>query len=193
MPAKSLEARTRNDEFLPDYDFRSVYQVRIHAACSVVYECLLQSDFTDLRLTRLLMALRSGKRMPRHGAPDGLLQRLRGTGFIVLEEVPNDEIVIGVAGRFWRPDGGRCMELTEADFVNFSRTGFVKAAWNFVVRAILVETETTILSTETRIQCFGPEARWKFRIYWSLVGPFSGLIRRELLQAVKTKAESKIE
>jgi hypothetical protein len=191
--AKSIEARTRIDEFLPDYDFRAVYQIPINAARSVVYECLLQADFTDLRLTRLLMFLRRGKRMPRQERPGGLFQSLHGTGFVVLEEVLDDEIVIGVAGRFWRPDGERCMDLTAAEFNNFSRTGFAKAAWNFVLRAGLTETEITILSTETRIQCFGPRARWKFRIYWGLVGPFSGLIRREMLKVVRIKAESKIE
>jgi hypothetical protein len=85
------------------------------------------------------------------------------------------------------------MDLTAAEFNNFSRTAFAKAAWNFVLRAGLTETEITILSTETRIQCFGPRARWKFRIYWGLVGPFSGLIRREMLKVVRIKAESKIE
>jgi hypothetical protein len=191
MATKSLEARTRIDEFLPHHDFRAVYQTRINASRSMVYECLLQSDFAGLWLTRLLMTLRSGRQMPRHGAPGGLLQRLHGTGFVVLEEVPEDEIVIGVAGRFWRPDGGRCMDLARADFINFSRTGFAKVAWNFKLRATLPETEITILSTETRIQCFGPAALWKFRIYWSLVGPFSGLMRKEMLELVKTKAESK--
>jgi hypothetical protein len=48
----------------------------------------------------------------------------------------------------------------------------------------------TGLSTETRIKCFGRGALWKFRIYWSLVGPFSGLIRKAILERVKTQAES---
>lgn len=47
------------------------------------------------------------------------------------------------------------------------------------------------LSTETRIKCFGSAALWKFRPYWSLVRPFSGLIRKAILKQVKTAAESK--
>lgn len=93
MLATSLEARTRIDEFLPDHDFRAVYQIRIKATRSVVYECLLHSDFADLRLTRLLMTLRNGKRMSRQERRGGLLQRLHGTGFVVLEEVPDDELL----------------------------------------------------------------------------------------------------
>jgi hypothetical protein len=193
MANTSFEARPRIDEFLPDPDFRAAYQIRIDAPPSVVYESLLHSDFSELWLTRWLMTLRSGRRMPRHRPPDGLRQRLPGTGFLMLDEVPDDEIVIGIAGRFWRPDGGRCMDLTAADFVDFSRPGYAKVAWNFKLRAAGPETETTMLSTETRIQCFGPAALLKFRLYWSLVGPFSGLIRKAILKQVKTKAESKAE
>jgi hypothetical protein len=107
----------------------------------------------------------------------------------MLAEVPNEELVIGIAGRFWRIDGGRCMELTADDFVGFVRPGYAKVAWNFNLRAD--SPEITVLSTETRIKCFGQAAMWKFRIYWSLIRPFSGLIRKALLKRVKTEAESK--
>ncbi len=173
---------------LPNYNFRASYQILINAKRSVVYDSLLQSDFNELWLTCLLMTLRTGRRMPRH-RPGDLRQRLQGTGFAILEEVPDDELVIGVAGRFWRPDGGRCMDLTAANFTEFSRRGYAKVAWNFKLRAELPKAETTILSTETRIQCLGRAALWKFGIYWSLVGPFSGLIRKAILKQVKTKAE----
>ena len=105
--------------------------------------------------------------------------RLQGTGFVILAEVPDEEIVIGVAGRFWRPDGGRCLGLTADDFAVYSRPGYAKVAWNFRLRAD--SPENTVLSTETRIKCFGLAALWKFRLYWSRVGPFSGLIRRQFL------------
>jgi len=186
----SSETRSRIDAFLPNCDFCASYQIHINAPRSTVYECLVHSDFNELWLTRLLMTLRTGKRMPRHRRPGDLRQRLQGTGFVILEDVPEDELVIGIAGRFWRPDGGRCMDLTEANFVEFSRPGYAKVAWNFKLRAELSETERTTLSTETRIQCLGRAALWKFGIYWSLVGPFSGLIRKAILKQVQTKAES---
>jgi hypothetical protein len=50
--------------------------------------------------------------------------------------------------------------------------------------------ESALLSTETRIKCFGAAALWKFCLYWSVVGPFSGLIRKAILKKVKTEAES---
>ena len=183
----STQDRSRIDEFLPNYDFCAAYEIRIDAPTSVVYECLLRSDFSELWLVRVLMTLRSGKRLPRNRVPSDLRRRLQGTGFVMLAEVPGDELVIGVAGRFWRPDGGRCMGLTADDFTEFSRPGYAKVAWNFKLRAD--STESTVLSTETRIKCFGA-AFWKFRLYWTVVGPFSGLMRKAILKQIKTAAAS---
>ena len=122
------------------------------------------------------MIERSAATAPRHG-------------ICYFGRVPNEEIVIGVAGRFWSLDGGRCTELTADDFAGFSRSGYAKVAWNFKLRSD--STGRTVLPTETRIKCFGSAAFWKFRFYWSAVGPFSGLMRKAILQKMKTEAESK--
>jgi hypothetical protein len=184
---ESIRDRCGIDEFLPNHDFQAAYEVRINAPAQLVYGCLLRSDFSDVWLVRFLMSLRSGKWLPRNRVRGDLLQRLKGTGFVVLTEAPDEELVIGVAGRFWRPDGGRCMDLAADDFAGFSRSGFAKAAWNFELLAD--SPESIVLSTETRIKCFGA-ALWKFRLYWSFVGPFSGLMRKAILKQVKTQAES---
>lgn len=188
MAIRSFEARTLIDEFLPNCDFSAGYKIRVNAPTSVVYECLLRSDFSQVWLVRLLMSIRSGKWLPRNRVPCDLRQRLKGTGFVVLAEIPDEELVIGVAGQFWRPGGGRCLELTADSFTNFSRPGYAKVAWNFKLRAN--SPEITVLSTETRIKCFGLGALWKFRLYWSLVCPFSGFMRKAILKEVKTEAES---
>jgi hypothetical protein len=186
----SAPDRPRIDEFLPIHDVRACYEICINTPPSLVYQCLLRSDFNKPWLVRLLMTIRTGKRQRQNRVPRDLPERLQGTGFVILAEVPDDEIVIGVAGRFWRPDGGRCLDLTAADFVGFSRPGCAKVAWNFRLR--VESPRCTVLSTETRIKCFGRAALWKFRIYWSLVGPFSGFIRKAILKQVKTEAESSL-
>ena len=73
-------------------------------------------------------------------------------------------------------------------FVGFCRLGYTKVAWNFKLRADLLES--TVLSTETRIKCFGLAALWMFRLYWRFVGPFSGLIRKVILKQMKVESES---
>jgi hypothetical protein len=195
MAIASIEDRPRIDEFLPAHDFAARYEIRINAPASVIYECLLSADFSELWLVRVLMTLRTAKRLPRSRAPKDLRQRLQGTGFVILAEVPANELVIGVAGRFWRLDGGRCLDITRSNFVDFSHPGYAKVAWNFKLRPESQECTSfsignTILSTETRIKCYGSAARWKFGIYWGVVGPFSGLMRRAILRQVKAKAES---
>ncbi len=44
---------------------------------------------------------------------------------------------------------------------------------------------------ETRVQCLGPRARRNFRLYWALIGPFSGLIRKEALRLVRKGLEER--
>ena len=83
------------------------------------------------------------------------------------------------------------MELTAKDFAEFSRSGIAKAAWNF--KLWCESPRSTVLSTETRIKCFGQGTLWKFRIYWTFVGPFSGLMRKAILKRVKTETESRVE
>jgi hypothetical protein len=166
-----------------------VHKIRINAPASIVYESLFWLDFNDVWLVRILETVRTGKLIVRSRVPTHLHQRLESTGFVILAEVPNKELVMGIAGRFWRPDGGRCMDLTADDFVGFVRAGYAKVAWNFSMRAD--SAEQTVLSTDTRIKCFGSTARWKFRIYWSLIYPFAGLIRKTILRRVKSEAESR--
>jgi hypothetical protein len=47
------------------------------------------------------------------------------------------------------------------------------------------------LATETRVHALNPTARWRFRLYWSVVGPFSALIRRRWLSAARRAAETR--
>jgi hypothetical protein len=157
----------------------------------VIYRSLLISDFYASGIVRLLMSLRTGRRIAHQSTPDNLHLRFQGTGFVVLAEAPGEEVVIGVAGKFWRPDGGRCFDLDAGDFAGFSHLGCAKAAMNFSLRPL--SPRGTVLSTETRIKCFGRAAWWKFRLYWALVSPFSGVIRKAILQQIKAESEAAVE
>ena len=76
MPSRTTEAHSLMDAFLTQHDFNAAYKTSINAPSSVVYECLLRSDFSELWLVRLLMSVRSGKLQPRSGVPTDLRQRL---------------------------------------------------------------------------------------------------------------------
>ncbi|MBZ5646703.1 MAG: hypothetical protein LAN37_05700 [Acidobacteriia bacterium] len=176
----------RIDEQMPEYDVHASHRVRIRASAEETWRALLSSDLAGSLLVRILMSVRSG-RLLRRGQKRPLQERLAGTGFVELAESPNQEIVIGLAGRFWRPDGGRCFDLAPSDFVPFCRPGYAKVAWNF---AIEPHGSGCFLSTETRVKCYGRAALRNFRTYWTVVKPFSGLIRRAMLEQVKRAAEA---
>ena len=84
----------------------------------------------------------------------------------------------GLTGRFWRlrgnlePPGPR----TADDFLAYSRPDVCKAVIDFRVGP-------SSLSTETRVRVADPDACRKFRRYWLVIRPFSGLIRILLLRA----------
>jgi hypothetical protein len=136
----------------------------------------------------LLLALRGYGLRARHGRAGGTIaDRLQRFGFTKLAEVPGEELVFGLAGRFWRFDGGLERIAGPEDFRAFAKDGCVKAAWN--LRVTETGPEKSLLTTETRVGAFGAFARPKFRLYWTLIHPFSGAIRMGLLRAVKRRAE----
>ena len=46
------------------------------------------------------------------------------------------------------------------------------------------------LTTETRVLLTDARARRRFRLYWLVVRPMSGLVRRSWLRAAKRRAEA---
>lgn len=112
---------------------------------------------------------------------DGLLK----SGFILLAEIPNQEIMLGLVGRFWTASGD-IQKMDAESFRQFNQTGFAKALWNFSLHAI---TGGVILRTETRIKCLDEQSRRKFARYWRIVRPFSGWVRMEALRIIKSEAE----
>jgi hypothetical protein len=84
--------------------------------------------------------------------------------FTYIEEEPNKEFVIDA-----------------------SQQG-TKIIWNFYFKEI--DTNKTLVSTETRILCVTKRSKVLFSLYWFFVKPFSGITRLEMLRLIKKKAES---
>jgi len=173
------------DQWLPQYQVSASHSVLVHASEERTYAALKRANFSDLAIVRRLMRLR-GYRVGRNSIPESGA-RCGGTGaFLELAAVPPSEVVLGITGRFWRPDGGIVRGLTPTEFADFHREGHAKAVWNF---SLTPADGGTRLSTETRVQTFGRSATLKFRAYWLFVGPFSGLIRKAMLSEAKRIAE----
>src|SRR5436189_73997 len=113
------------------------------------------------------------------------LDRLVAGGFLRLGEREGREVALGLVGRFWMPSGGRVKVRPDA-FGDFGESGNAKVVWTFAVEPL--GTGTTRLVTETRVQCLDAASRRRFRLYWLVVRPFSGLIRHAMLGAVAREA-----
>ncbi len=173
------------DNFLPDWDVRERHRTKVHAPPQRVYAAVRQLDLSDARLSIVLFRLRGLRSCLRPPAAFDLDHFLR-MGFILLAEKPDEELVLGLVGRFWTPSG-ELRRINKEDFRSFSERGYAKAAWNF---SLSPQTDQIVLlETETRVRCLDEESRKRFRFYWLMIGGFSGVIRRDVLKAIKRTAE----
>jgi hypothetical protein len=171
------------DEFMPVYDFSERHETKIRASRERVFEALNSADLSDSWIIRGLFALR-GLGWSR-ASEKSTLRGMTKAGFALLGEKPHEEILLGLAGKFWTLSGS-LQKLDAGNFREFNEKGFAKAAWNFSLSESEGETR---LKTETRIQCLDEDSRQSFALYWTVIKPFSGLTRAEMLRVIKQKAE----
>lgn len=168
------------DSFLHPYDLVERHEILVGAPARATYASLWNLDLSRSLIIRWLFRLR--------GLPGECLT-ISGfirQGFILLGTRPEREVAFGIAGKFWRLRE-RSVVLTPEKFGSFQQAGYAKAVMNVSFHP---RTETTTLVvTETRISCADKASRRLFKIYWFLIRPFSGLMRREMLRIMKELAE----
>jgi hypothetical protein len=177
------------DEFLPDYDVVEHHAIDVDVPVDAAYRAVKE---LDLARSPVVLALLFARGLPHlfTGAVKPK-RRLRlddmvESGFVVLGEEPDRELVLGIVGKFWQLSSG-VHRIEANEFTGFNTPGFAKGAWNFVVSArpaggSRVETETRVAGTDD-------DARRQFSRYWWLIGRFSALIRRIMLREIKRDAE----
>ena len=170
------------DDFLPEYEFSERHSLAIDAPADRIDQAFRSVSMADIHAARALWWLR------RLGRPSGDASKPFVGGElpgIVLDDVDGQGIVLGLTGQFWRSSGGRDSDRpTTADrFLAYSRPDTCKAVIDFRVGY-------ASLSTETRVHVADLAARRKFRRYWILIRPFSGMIRILLLRAARKRAEA---
>lgn len=162
---------------MPHCDFLERHSTLVRATPERVYDAILTADLTSHPIARFIMLLRG--MIPRRRT-----SRTFGEGFSVAAQDPPSEIVIGLEGPFWKPT----CRPRGVDAEGFSRPvppNMARGAMNFLVQH---EGGATRVTTETRVLC-SDDARMKFRLYWLLIRPFSGLLRRFMLRAIRREAE----
>jgi len=176
------------DAVMPRWDVADRHEIVVGAGQERTYAAVRGVDLASSRLARLLFALRNPLgsfrgRMPARLTLDDVVR----AGFVVLAEEPGQEIVLGVAGRFWTFSGGRT-RIAAGAFAAHQVPGTAKAAMSYRVEPL--SDRRCRVVTETRVLCADDQARGAFRAYWRFVRPGSALIRRAALGAIKRDAEA---
>jgi hypothetical protein len=184
------------DNFLPRWEARERHRIRIRATPERVYRALRLADLGGHPVVRGLLLLRalpavlltrSRLRELRTDAVQPItLAAFEARGFRVLAEDPPHELLIGLEGAFWKP-GGELRPVDRESFRALVPPGTARAAWNF--RIVPEDAGSCVLHTETRILTGDAAARRRFRLYWLLIRPASGGIRRLMLRAIRDEAE----
>jgi hypothetical protein len=170
------------DDFLPAWEFSERHSVAIDAPAGRIDAALRTVSIADIPIARALWWLRRMGRPYGDSAKPFIGGELPG---VVLEDVPEEGIVLGLTGQFWRLRGERdpARPTTVDGFVAYARPDTCKAVIDFRIG-------DGSLSTETRVHVADPASRKSFRRYWLVVRPFSGLIRILLLRAARRRAEA---
>lgn len=178
------------DEQMPRWDFVERHETVVRAPPERVWMAMRTMDLSRSPIVRVLFGLRSlpalFSRKRRERALGATFDGLLRSGFVLLAEKPREEVVLGLVGRFWRPTGN-LVRVDPSEFRTFGRPGMTVAAWNFTLAPD--SSGGVRLATETRVRCTDAASRRAFGRYWAVVGPFSGLIRAEMLRAIRRAAE----
>ena len=176
------------DTWLPDYQFREHHTLAVSASELALWQALKNVTPEEVGPLSWLMAIRSlparlaGRKGHLFAQRTPILDAATNSNFVLLEDQPPRDIAFGLAGQFWKLDGGPQVGLRNAeDFAAFQTPGFLRAAVNFEIRPGLI-------STETRVQALDESARLKFALYWTLIRPGSGWIRMAWLRAISRRA-----
>ncbi|SRR6266700_900454 len=185
--------RTHLDEFVPVYQFSEFHSMHVAASKEQVYRAIKSVTAEEILFFHTLVWMR---RFGRPG-PEGilnppphapLLDVATRTGFLLLADEPNQEIVIGspvVAPMGWRRSEAR----TPESFKVLKQPGFAVAVMNFRIEDDGPGSCT--VTTETRVYATDAAARRQFAPYWRVIYPGSALIRRMWLRAIVRRAESR--
>ena len=171
------------DDFLPIYEFLERHRLAIDAPPGRIDEAIRTVSLAEMPVARALWAVRRlGRPWGDAARPfvDGALKNA-----VVLDDAPGEGLVLGLTGQFWKLRGGDrgTRAHTAEEFLAFARPDACKAVIDFRVG-------TSLLSTETRVHVPDPASRRKFRRYWRVIRPFSGLIRIMFLRAARRRAEA---
>ena len=186
---RSVTAPTLLDRFLPICEVLERHQTVVAAPADATYAAAREMDLMDSAVVRAIFhgrELLMGATPTGHRAPQPFIDEVLALGWGVLAQDPGREMVLGAVTQPWEAEV-RFRSLPPDEFAAFDAPGFAKIAWT--IRAESLGPATSRFYTETRVATTDPDARRRFRRYWTMVSPGVRLIRRESLRLVRSSAE----
>ena len=172
------------DDVVPAWDWRSAHATRVAASPERAAAAMREFNGRDLPVTGALMRVRTLGRRTFDDRPT--VQTMRRIGLTVLVDERHAVVLGGVLSP-WRLRGGHRAIASADELRAFAEPGWVRVATAFTVTP---EGDGCRVGTETRIAATDEGARRRFGRYWRLIGPFSSITRREMLAAIRRRAEA---
>jgi len=172
------------DDLLPRWDWRSAHTTRVAASPERAAAAMREFSGRDLPVTGALMRVRALGRRTFDDRPT--VEAMTRIGLAVLVD-ERYAVVLGGVLSPWRVRGGHRPVVSADELSAFAEPGWVRVAAAFTVTP---EGDGSRVGTETRIAATDDGARRRFGRYWRLIGPFSSITRREMLAAIRRRAET---
>jgi hypothetical protein len=186
---RAAQHQSRLDDIMPEYQFSEKHSVGTRARPEQVLQAAREATWSDLSSLNTLMKIRGAVlRAPFHAtgyfAPDKrVLDVFAASGYLT-ESSEHELVVFGAANT--RLGRGAVVHNAQ-EFVDYREQGAVKMAFDFTAED--AGGGWTTITTETRMIVHSESTRGA-AIYWRLIVPGSGLLRREWLDGIKRRAES---
>jgi len=196
------------DDFMPVYDVSDGVATVVEADLATTWTAVLDVDLIEVGRSRPLVAVLGALRMlpdivshllhgelPPH-QPEHLRFKDLATipldkgGSVLLGVREQNEIALGLVGKFWRPVIEFASVPSAALFRDFAEPGFAKTVYALSVREL--GPRRTLLSGVMRTQTTDEHARRWFRRYWTFgVGSGAHLLVQGLLDVTREMAEER--
>lgn len=197
-PSGSAARELLIDRQLPQFQARTFSALVVDASTERTYQAIRALDPDQVGQTvpfmQLMVRLRDlPARLGR--APRRAIEPVSGEltseqyrqAFLLIDEEPGTEFVIGMIGKFMSPTQMEFHRFDPPQFAGFGEPGYGKVATSFLV--LPYGSGRSLLCTETRTATTDPASARRFRRYWAVIGPFAGYLMRHWLTLAKQHAE----
>lgn len=165
---------------MPGHQFGEHHSGIVEAPPTVVWEALQRMRWTDLRVTRPLMALRGlGGKVLRDRVIETFTDR---AGAVLAEEAPRALLLVMV-GKPWSLVPQRIQMDSFDEVKDFSRPGWLKYGMEWALHPLA--EDRTLVETRTLCEATDQSARRRFGSYWVGIRWASGLVRLDMISALR--------